>query len=68
MLHVFISMVDTTNFTLYRGENDGEIVGITVENYHINGLEINLEHVITFNHSFRCLTFVAALSRYLCPH
>ena len=36
---------------LYRGAKDGEIIGILVENMHINRLEINLECVIiTFNH------------------
>ena len=30
---------------------DGEIIGVIVENKHINGLEINLERaIITFNH------------------
>ena len=37
--------------SLYRDAKDGEIIGIIVENKHINGLGINLECVIiTFNH------------------
>ena len=37
--------------SLYRAEENGEHIGIIVENKHINGLEINLEYImITFNH------------------
>ena len=53
--HAFISTADTTMSSLYSGVQYGEIIGITVENKHINGLEINLECVIiTFNHGFWC--------------
>ena len=39
--------------SLYRDVKDGEIIGIIVENKHINGLEINLGCVIiTFNYWF----------------
>ena len=36
----------------YRSEKDGENIGIIVENKLVNGLEINLECVIIFNHGF----------------
>ena len=42
MLHVFISTFVTTMSSLYR-DAKGEIIGIIIENKHINGLEINLE-------------------------
>ena len=51
MSDALISMVDTTMLSLYWGTKDGEIIGIIVENKHINGLEVNLECVIiAFNH------------------
>ena len=34
----FLSMVDITMPSLYRGAKDGEVFGILVENKHINGL------------------------------
>ena len=37
---MFISTVDTTMLSLYRGEKDGENLGIMGENKHLNGLEI----------------------------
>ena len=46
MSHVFISKVDITMSFLHRGAKDGGIVGIIVENEHINGLQI------TFNYGF----------------
>ena len=58
-------MADLFVLSLYRSEKDGENIRIGVENKHINGLEINLQCIIiTFNHGFQCLTFVAALGRY----
>ena len=48
-------MVDLPVSSQYRSEKDGENIGITVENKHINGLEINLECycvIITFSHGF----------------
>ena len=51
MSHAFISTVDITMSSLYRGEIHGENLGLFGENKHINGLEINLECVIiTFKH------------------
>ena len=50
MSHAFISTVVTTMSSLYTVAKDGETI---VENKHLNGLEINLEHaIITFNHRF----------------
>ena len=58
MSHLFISKVDTTLLSLYRGAKNGEMIGIIVENKLINGLEINLEHVIIiFNHGFSVFNF-----------
>ena len=39
-MHAFISMVDLPVSSQYRSEKDGKNIGITVENKHINGLEI----------------------------
>ena len=45
--------VDLPVLSQYRSKNDGDNIGIIVENKDINGLEINLECVIiTFNHKF----------------
>ena len=50
---MFISTVDTTMSSLYRGAKGGEIIGQYMLKISINGLEINLEFVmITFNHVF----------------
>ena len=55
MSHAFISTVETTVKTTmsspYRDAKHEEIIGLIVENKHLDGLEINLECVIiTFNH------------------
>ena len=42
MSNAFISTTGTTMPSLYRDPKDGEMIGITVEYKHINGLEINL--------------------------
>ena len=49
--YVFISNLNMSS--LFRGTKDREIIGIIVENKHINGHKINLECVIiTLNHGF----------------
>ena len=48
-----LKQAGTAMSSLYRDAKVGEIIGILVENKHIDGLEINLECVIiTFNHGF----------------
>ena len=42
MSRTFISTVDITMLSLYRDTKDGEIIGIIVENKHINGLEMSV--------------------------
>ena len=59
---MFISRAYSLTLLLNRGEKDGENLGITVENKHLNGLQINLACVIiTFNNRFSVLTFAATL-------
>ena len=51
-LHVFISIAVLPVFMVRKGK-DGENVGIIVKNKHVNGLEINLDCVLTtFTHRF----------------
>ena len=51
MWHASITTAGTTMSSLYRDPKDAEIIGIIVENKHINGLEIHLEcEIITFSH------------------
>ena len=52
-LHALVSTADLPVSSLYRSQKDGEIIGIVIENKHINRLEINSECVIiTYNHWF----------------
>ena len=65
MCHMFISTFDATVPSLYKGAKDGEIIGIIVENKHINGLEIDLECVIvTFNQGFSMFNVCCCLSQF----
>ena len=41
MSYAFMSTVDTTMPSLYRGAKDGEIIAKIVENKPIDGLETN---------------------------
>ena len=51
-MYVFISKVDLPVSSQYRSEKDEENFGIIVANKLINGLKIDLECVIIFNHGF----------------
>ena len=46
-MQVFITRVDTNMSSLYRGEKNRESIEILAENKHIDGLEINVECVLT---------------------
>ena len=68
MSHAFISTAGTIMSSLYRDAKDGETIGITVENKHINELEIKFKCVIiTFNHGFSVFNVCCSLRLILIP-